>query len=115
MKFSSHRIIPAKYSKDAQIVLYGDMFNYTKGNGVYLSGGTTGSQYVDLYSDETSLSSTYTPFSGMPISYVTVNNNEINFKLPENLSVGDYVVIFCNPAGYTISSNNNKNYIIRIV
>lgn len=91
------------------------MLEYVKGNGLYLSGGSTGSQYVDLYSDEKSLSSIYTPFSGIPISYTTVSNNEINFKLPENLSVGNYVIIFCNPAGYTISSSNSKNYIIRVV
>jgi hypothetical protein len=49
------------------------------------------------------------------VKYNVQESQYLNFKLPSNLPIGDYDVIFCNPAGYykaSLSTNFSK---IRVV
>lgn len=108
--------IKQEYLYNTKVTIFGDNFNYIRGNGLYLSGSTFFTEFVDLYSQERLLSSNNVPFSGIPINEFSIlNNNTIEFNLPTNLIPGEYDVIFCNPAGQIKASNNKKfNYIIVI-
>lgn len=93
------------------------MLSYTIGNGLYLSGSnsTFNTEFLDFYSDQKNLSAYYPPFSATPIpEYNSIDNNMLDFYLPENIEVGDYKIIFSNPAGYDIASKNKTPIIIRI-
>jgi len=92
--------------------MYGDMFKFKIGNGLYLSGTQTYSttEYLDLYNDVKLVSAANPPFYGIPVTnFKVINNNEISFYLPEYLKVGNYDVIYCNPAGYFKMSDKLKN------
>jgi hypothetical protein len=94
----------------ATVTLYGDMFQYYTDRGLYLSGNSpsfSGNNY-DFYSKIRSLSANFKPFTGRPIEYSVINENEIQFKLPDDIPLGDYDVIFCNPAGYAKASNTRN-------
>ena len=85
--------------------LYGNMLNFYKGDGLFLSSSDAffNQNFFDFYSDTRSTSAFYPPFSGTPVEEYTVleDGTKIEFKLPNNLSVGFYDVIFCNEAGYS--------------
>ncbi len=94
----------------ATVTLYGDMFQYYTDRGLYLSGNspTFSGNYYDFYSKIRSLSANFKPFIGHPIDYTVINENEIQFILPEGIPIGDYDVVFCNPAGYAKASNTRN-------
>ncbi len=101
--------IPLSNIKYATIVLWGDMFNYFIGDGLYLSGNNNYNiSYLDFYSNVKNLSSYYPPFSGTPVKYSLITPSKIEFKLPENLIKGDYDIIFCNQAGYYKASKDER-------
>lgn len=83
------------------------MLSYFTGDGLYLSGSAEGfnNNHFDFYSKTKSLSSFYPPFSGAPVEYEALSNNVIRCKLPHDIPVGDYDLIFCNPAGYVKASS----------
>jgi hypothetical protein len=96
----------------------GDMLRYTIGNGLYLSGSNLifNKEYLNFYSDQKNLSAYYPPFSGTPVeNYNTIDNNALEFNLPNDIVEGEYKIIFCNPAGYDIASKNKTPIIIKIV
>jgi hypothetical protein len=95
----------------ATITLYGDMFQHYTDKGLYLSGNSPvfSGNYYDFYSNIRSLSANFKPFTGTPIEYRLISENEIQFILPKDIPLGDYDVIFCNPAGYGKASNT-KNF-----
>ena len=89
-----------------KITLRGDMFKYTIGNGLYLSGSnsTFNTEFLDFYSKHKNLSAFYPGFSGTPIDFSVLSNNQLEFNLPRNIVDGSYDIIFCNPAGYVKAS-----------
>jgi hypothetical protein len=94
------------------------MLKYTIGNGLYLSGSnsTFNTQFLDFYSNQKNLSAYYPAFSGTPVdNYKVIDNNSLEFNLPDTMVVGDYKIIVCNPAGYDIASKNKTPIIVKIV
>lgn len=94
----------------ATITLYGDMFQYYTDKGLYLSGNSLAfsGNYYDFYSKVRSVSANFKSFIGLPVEYSLINENEIQFILPIDLPLGDYDVIFCNPAGYSKASSSRN-------
>lgn len=100
------------------LLLYGDMFKYVAGYGLYLSGSQINEhyKYADFYSSIKSVSAANPPFSGMPVeNYKVTNNNTLEFYLPIYLSAGGYDVIFCNPAGYFKLSSKTDTLPISVI
>lgn len=107
--------IPQNLLDKAKVTLYGDMFQFYTDKGLYLSGNSPlfSGNYYDFYSNIKSLSANFKPFYGIPIEYTLINENEVMFSLPVNTPIGDYDVVFCNPAGYAIASwTRNFNKIV---
>ena len=101
--------IPLSHVRYSRIILFGDMFNYFIGGGLYLSGNNNyNTDFVNFYSTAKNLSSYYPPFSGTPVDYTLINPNRLEFKLPEDIVKGDYDIIFCNQAGYFKASNDER-------
>ena len=99
----------------SSIVLWGDMFSFFIGEGLYLSGNNNyNTKYLDFYSNVKNLSSYYPPFSGTPVRYTLVSPTKIEFKLPNDLIKGDYDIIFCNQAGYYKASNDERFFKLTI-
>lgn len=89
-----------------EFVVYGDMFNYSTRNGLFVSSNTLpGMPYHDMYSSIRSASSSNPPFSAFAVNnYNVVNNNIIFFTLsalniPQKLDI-----IVANDAGYELAS-----------
>ena len=94
-------VIARENLKNAKINILGDMLSYYVGNGLYLSGSASfNTGLFNFHSTTKSISSYYPPFSGRPVPYEVVNNSQIRFNLPEDMPLGNYDIIFCNPAGY---------------
>lgn len=107
MKFKSYTV-QVKNLSSTEFTIQGNMFRYISGNGLYLSSNKLEeySQLIDLYSNIRLVSAANPPFFGLPLSrYNIVDNNTLNFYLPDFLSAGNYDLIFCNPAGYDKLSN----------
>jgi hypothetical protein len=86
--------------------LEGNMFSFSKGDGLYLSGSPSFNTHsLDFYSNIRSVSADNPPFSGTPIPYKIDNNNHIEFSLPKSIPLGVYDIVFCNPAGYVLGSS----------
>lgn len=101
-------IVYVENSPPQKIVVRGDMFDYFLGNGLYLSGSNEfNTQYLDLYSRVKNVSAFNPPFSGTPVNFNKINNNTIEFFLPENIVTGNYDIIYCNPAGYVKASSTS--------
>jgi hypothetical protein len=90
------------------VTLNGVFLKYLTGNGLYLSSNNTNfnlSSY-DLYSNIRLVSSVNPPFYGTPVSKFTViRDSEIVFDLPDDLPVGFYDIVYCNPAGYVLGTS----------
>ncbi len=84
--------------------LYGDMFYgtsnvYLTGNSTFTSGLLTS---INLFSNNTALSSNFPAFSAVPVSSFTIiNNNKMKFTLPTPTSAGFEDIIVVNHAGYS--------------
>lgn len=91
-------------------VIYGDMFKFFTGNGLYVSSNNpTGMSYYNLYSGTASVSSSNPPFSAFPVgNYEVVNNNIIYFTLSSFSSPQKIDIIVANDAGYTLASSSKK-------
>lgn len=93
------------------VTIYGDMFQYTTLNGLYLSSSnpSMSSITLDLYSNVKSISGRYPPISVFPIEkYDIVENYILKFNLPHNLLAGNYDIIYFNDAGYFKASNAKR-------
>ena len=107
MNFKTHTVLVNNLSA-IEFQILGRMFRYISGNGLFLSGTkiTNNTQYIDLYSDIRLVSAANVPFSGIPLTkYEILGDNTINFYLPNNLTPGNYDLVFCGPAGYDKLSN----------
>ena len=97
--------------------LEGNMFNFSTGNGLYLSSNKfNGSeQYFDFYSGIKSVSAQNPPFSAYPINQYTVYDNNIlsftlsTFNVPQKLDI-----IYANDAGYRLASSGKRFSFIEI-
>jgi hypothetical protein len=101
----------------ANISIFGDMLSYFKGDGLYLSGNSYFLNFAeyDFFSGIKNLSAFYPPFSGRPVPYNIINNNQIRFKVPNDLPAGEYDIIFCNPAGYVKASTSTEFALLSII
>lgn len=94
------------------VTIYGDMFQYKTLNGLYLSSSNTlipSLTTLDLYSNVKSISGRYPAITVFPVEeYSVVENYILQFKLPPNLPVGNYDIIYFNDAGYFKASNTKK-------
>ncbi|NBO98955.1 MAG: hypothetical protein EBU90_02335 [Proteobacteria bacterium] len=100
------------------IVLEGDMFSFSTGNGLYLSSNKfDGSQqYCDFYSLIQSVSAGNPPFSAYPVKEFTVNtNNTLHFELSSFSSPQKIDIIYANEAGYRLASSGKRFTYIEIV
>lgn len=98
-------IVYLKNTPQQTITIEGDMFDHITGNGLYLSGSLEfNTEFLNFYSNFKNISSFYPPFSGTPVEFTILNNNTLQFTLPQNIPTGNYDIIFCNPAGYIKAS-----------
>ena len=94
------------------VTIYGDMFQYKTLNGLYLSSSNASMPFLttlDLYSNVKSISGRYPAITVFPVEeYNVVENYILQFKLPANLSVGNYDIIYFNDAGYFKASSTKR-------
>jgi len=90
------------------------MFQYTSLNGLYLSSNNPliSSIELDLYTNIKSISARYPAVSGFPVYEYDVldDGTLLQFRLPENLLVGNYDILYFNGAGYAMASKNTKRF-----
>lgn len=101
-----------------KITVQGEWFNFITGYGIYLSANKPelNTEIVDLYSEDSKLIVFNPPFNGIPIlNYSILNNNVLEFFLPEDLISADYDIIICNPAGYTKATTKIALNVLKIV
>lgn len=106
------------YLNKTKITIYGEWFNYITGYGVYLSANKPelNTEVVDLYSEDPKLVVKNPYFYGIPVNnYHVVDNNTLEFNLPEELISANYDIIICNPAGYTKASSQIALNVITVV
>jgi len=106
-------------SSAAVFTFQGDMFVYTAGNGLYLSANVTSPllSSFDLYSNTSSISSKFPPFTAYPIEeYEIINNNLLKFRMP-SLYLGACKIdfIFANEAGYAKASDSSRFSYVQVV
>jgi len=100
-------------SSAAVFTFQGDMFDYTTGNGLYLSANVNSpllSSY-DFYSNTKSISAKFPAFKGYPIeNYEILTNNILRFRMP-SIYLGPCKIdfVFANDAGYGLASQS-KNF-----
>jgi len=94
------------------VTIYGDMFQFKTLNGLYLSSSNLSmpSTAFDLYSNVKSISARYPTVYGFPVLEYDVLDagNILQFKLPENLLVGNYDILYFNGAGYYKASQTSR-------
>lgn len=94
------------------VTIYGDMFNYKTLNGLYLSSSNTNIDSLttlNLYSNVKSISAKYPPITVFSVEkFDIVENYIIQFKLPENLLIGNYDILYLNDAGYYKASKSKR-------
>jgi len=90
------------------------MFQYTSLNGLYLSSSNASMNQMELnlYTEIKSISARYPSVSGFPVYEYDVldDGTLLQFRLPENLLVGNYDILYFNGAGYTKASKNTKRF-----
>lgn len=93
------------------VTIYGDMFQYTTLNGLYLSSSnlSMSSIILDIYTKVKSISGRYPAISAFPVEeYDIAENYILKFKLPNNLLEGNYDIVYFNDAGYFKASNTDR-------
>jgi len=114
-KTPSYRI---KVNTPKIFYMEGDMFNFSTGNGLYLSSNKfNGTEvYCDFYSKVKSVSAQNPPFSGYPVnSYSVYTNNTMSFVLSGFSQPQLIDVIYANDAGYRLASTSKRFSFIQIV
>lgn len=106
-------------SSAAVFTFQGDMFNYTAGNGLYLSANVTSPllSSFNFYSNTSSISSKFPAFTGYPIeNYEVLNNNLLRFRMP-SIYLGPCKIdfIFANEAGYSLASDSSRFSYVQVV
>ena len=88
------------------------MFQFKTLNGLYLSSSNIAmsSTPLNLYSNVRSISARYPTVYGFPVLEYDVLDagNILEFKLPENLLVGNYDILYFNGAGYYKASQTSR-------
>jgi hypothetical protein len=106
-------------SSAAIFTFQGDMFSYTAGNGLYLSANVVSPllSSFDFYSNTSSISSKFPPFTGYPIEeYEIINNNILKFRMPPvYLGTCKIDFIFANEAGYALASRSSRFSYVQMV
>ena len=96
------------------VTINGDMFQFTTLNGLYLSSNnpSMSSIELDLYTEIKSISARYPAVYGFPVYEYDVLDDGmlLQFRLPENLLVGNYDILYFNGAGYAKASKNTKRF-----
>ena len=127
--------IQTKNLSSTRVTIYGDMFKFKTLNGLYLSSSNVGMSSIklDLYSNVKSISARYPAIDVLSVyNYSLINNENINdfdipinlfpvytyelfdsgkaiqFKLPEDLLIGNYDIIYFNGAGYYKASSSTR-------
>lgn len=93
------------------VTIYGDMFQYTTLNGLYLSSSNSSmsSIVLNLYTNIKSISARYPAVSAFPVEeYEITENYVLKFKLPNFLLEGNYDILYFNDAGYFKASNAKR-------
>lgn len=106
-----------KVGSSQTFYMEGNMFDFSTGNGLYLSSnnfnGTQG--YYDFYSKVKSVSAQNPPFSAYPIDQYTVfTNNTLSFKLSSFNTPQKLDIIYANDAGYRLASSGKRFSYIEI-
>jgi hypothetical protein len=115
-RFDTIKILQSELSSH-NIEIYGDMFKKIASNGVYVSGSSSffNMSGFDFYSNIRLVSAANPPFRGYPVEdYEIISAEVLNIRLPSNLPIGKYEIIFCNEAGYTTSRKQNKLPLIEV-
>jgi hypothetical protein len=90
------------------IKMFGENFNYSTLNGLYLSTNNPqmSSIVLDIFSNIKSISSKFVPIEAFPVETYEYKYGEVSFYLPNNLLAGNYDIIYINNAGYFKASNS---------
>lgn len=105
-------VVRPSYLSKTKITIEGEWFNYITGYGIYLSANKPelNTDIIDLYSEDPKLIVKNPYFYGIPIlNYNILNNNTLEFYLPDTLISANYDIIICNPAGYKKASKLSLN------
>ena len=88
--------------------MFGENFNFSTLNGLYLSTNNPQmtSILLDVFSNIKSISSKFVPIEAFPVETYDYKYDEVSFYLPSNLLVGNYDIIYINNAGYFKASNS---------
>ncbi len=100
------------------VTIYGDMFQYRTLNGLYLSSSnvTMSSQELNLYTGIKSISAKYPKISAFPVNnFDLIDENTIQFIIPNDLKEGNYDIIYMNAAGYYKASNDERFTFFRVI
>ena len=103
---------------NTKITIYGEWFKYITGYGIYLSANKPelNTQLVDLYTENYKLYSKNPFFHGIPVTkYKIIDNNILEFYLPEDLISANYDIIICNPAGYVKATTQLSLNVLKVV
>ena len=105
-------IIATRNLSSTNVTVYGDMFNYKTLNGLYLSSNNpeVSSYELNLYTKIKSISGRYPSVSVFPIlKYDIIEGGTIlQFRLPHDLKIGNYDILYFNDAGYYKASNTKR-------
>lgn len=122
MEYTIKDIIIVKQSSipTFKVILKGYYFKFKEGNGLYLSGGAAGfnTELINFYTNVRLVSSANPPISGRPVErFKIIDNETLEFYLPNDLPVGTYNLIYCNPIGYTknIYGGSNKTKVLSVI
>jgi len=90
------------------IKMFGENFNFSTLNGLYLSTNNVemSSILLNIFTNIKSISSKFAPIEIFPVETYTYDNGKVSFYLPSNLLIGNYDVVYINNAGYSKASNS---------
>lgn len=111
--------IATRNLSSTNVTIYGDMFNYKTLNGLYLSSNNpeVSSYELNLYTQIKSISGIYAPVNVFPIlEYDIIDGGTIlQFRLPHDLLIGNYDILYFNDAGYYKASNTKRFTYFQVV
>lgn len=111
-------VVRPNYLSKTKLTIFGEWFNFIDNYGIYLSANKPelNTEVVDLYSEDPKLVVNNPYFFGIPVTnYNVINNNVLEFFLPEDLISAKYDIIICNPAGYSKASTKIYLNVLEVV
>lgn len=91
------------------IKIFGENFNFSTLNGLYLSTNNAemSSIVLNIFTNIKSISSKFAPIQVFPVESYEYYDGVVSFYLPYNLLIGNYDIVYVNNAGYSKASNSS--------